>query len=1217
MRPLAIALAVIVALLLLAGGAAAWMLNTSSGTRWALARAQGVLAPKLSIAGTEGSLAGPLTLTDVSYRDPAAGIEVAIARLTIDLRLAALWNRVVHIEEAALDGVRIARSVPTAPAEPKPAAEPLNLEPPIDIVVDAFTLTDLSVGRVEPESGDALVVTRAELAGSWTREGLAVRRLDVRSPQGFVQFEASLTETEPYVGQGAGRFQWQVAESRYEGRVALDATEELATLSLDLASPVTADLTATLAPLGRTASEGLEGTVRGRVVIADRALHIDPLEFALADEVLVLETLRLRIDEDAGALLASGRVQLAADPVSADVQVEWSDLRLPAQWMGQDLRTRGNAKLTGSAAAFSASGAARVDAGDLGSDIALRVSGSTSRIDLERFAIVQDPGMLEARGTVDITPQLGWRIDATADRFDPGRLLAGWPGELAFALQTDGTIADAGPTANLTLTDLRGTLRARPISGRADLRLTAARSLSGTADLRSGDSTVTVRAASGDIVDAVAEFSIASLDDWVPDTSGRIDGLVRAAGRWPDLTIDAEADGSDLSVAGASVRALRLRADVQNPQSPSGSVTLTASDLAAGGLDFARLVVNASGDEAAHTIDLGAEGEPLDTRLTLRGSRTPQGWAGTIEQLALDVTNVASLSSEAPSRLVFEAGNVSLGDLCLADAPMRLCLGGEQGADASLSARYSLANVPLALATVLAPDAGLRIDGTVDGEGAIARTPLGEWTGSANVTSPFARLAEVTADGPPLTLYENLEGRATLAGERAEGTLRAQLSDGGSLSGNLSAIGLGQVSTELDGRVEATIPTLAPFAPFAPQLTDLGGRVALDVTIDGTLQAPQLRGGLTASELTAQIPQVGITVREGALGVSPAPDGAFAIDGSFRSGEGRVTVDGTLDAQRAVDVAVTGEQFLAANIPGARVVISPDLRFTRTTQLMRLTGEVTIPNATIDLQKLPLAGAGGGPRVSSDVVVVDEELTDDSAMDVPLQVSVTVILGERVELAGFGLDATVGGRLVVNESPGRPTTGSGDINVAGTYKAFGQDLTITQGRLLYASTPLDNPGLNIEAIREIDQEITAGLRVRGSARAPELTVFSNPPMSQSDALAYLTTGRPLSAVGSEDGDLVQSAAQSLGTAGGRLLARNLGSRLGLDTVSVEDDELIGGAAFTVGQYLSPRLYLSYGVGLFDPGEVVTLRYKVSRQLSIEAQRGSEETRAGVEYRIER
>jgi translocation and assembly module TamB len=149
--------------------------------------------------------------------------------------------------------------------------------------------------------------------------------------------------------------------------------------------------------------------------------------------------------------------------------------------------------------------------------------------------------------------------------------------------------------------------------------------------------------------------------------------------------------------------------------------------------------------------------------------------------------------------------------------------------------------------------------------------------------------------------------------------------------------------------------------------------------------------------------------------------------------------------------------------------------------------------------------------------------------------------------------------------------------------------------------------------------VTAGLRIRGSAKTPELTVYSDPPMSQANALSYLVAGKPIDEIGAGDSDAsaMQTAARSLGVAGGGLLAKTLGKRLGVDELSVKDDEMLGGSALTVGQYLSPRLFLSYGVGLFEPGDVITLRYKLSDELAVQTQRGPEDTRAGIEYRIEK
>ncbi len=55
-------------------------------------------------------------------------------------------------------------------------------------------------------------------------------------------------------------------------------------------------------------------------------------------------------------------------------------------------------------------------------------------------------------------------------------------------------------------------------------------------------------------------------------------------------------------------------------------------------------------------------------------------------------------------------------------------------------------------------------------------------------------------------------------------------------------------------------------------------------------------------------------------------------------------------------------------------------------------------------------------------------------------------------------------------------------------------------------------------------------------------------MEQSDALSYLVTGKPLSQVKGGEGDMVGAAAQALGSAAGNLLARSIGSKLGVDDV---------------------------------------------------------------------
>jgi translocation and assembly module TamB len=123
-------------------------------------------------------------------------------------------------------------------------------------------------------------------------------------------------------------------------------------------------------------------------------------------------------------------------------------------------------------------------------------------------------------------------------------------------------------------------------------------------------------------------------------------------------------------------------------------------------------------------------------------------------------------------------------------------------------------------------------------------------------------------------------------------------------------------------------------------------------------------------------------------------------------------------------------------------------------------------------------------------------------------------------------------------------------------------------------------------------------------------------MEQAEALSYLVTGRPLNALKSGESDTLNTAAQALGGLAGDRLAKSIGSRLGLEA-GVSSSEALGGSAFTAGKYLSPRLFLSYGVGLFTPGQVITLRYTLNRFLQFEAENATTGNRASLNYKIEK
>jgi len=232
---------------------------------------------------------------------------------------------------------------------------------------------------------------------------------------------------------------------------------------------------------------------------------------------------------------------------------------------------------------------------------------------------------------------------------------------------------------------------------------------------------------------------------------------------------------------------------------------------------------------------------------------------------------------------------------------------------------------------------------------------------------------------------------------------------------------------------------------------------------------------------------------------------------------------------------------------------------------------------------------------------------------------VRIVLGDDVDIDGLGLTGKLHGDVLVVEPPGQPATASGELSISdGRYEAYGQKLTIRTGRLLFAGGAVTEPGLDIEAVRKPAADVLVGVRARGKLRAPKFTVFSEPAMSQSAQLSWLVLGRPLGG-GTSDSERsrLQTAALMLGMSGGESIGKRLGDELGLDEVSVgsEAGEDVNQASLLVGKYLTPDLFVSYGIGLFEAVSTLRLRYTLSSRWKLVGATSATESSADLIYEI--
>jgi translocation and assembly module TamB len=952
---------------------------------------------------------------------------------------------------------------------------------------------------------------------------------------------------------------------------------------------------------------------------------------------LVIETLAVKPGDMEGDLVVSGLVTPDGDTVRGALKAQWKEVVVPESMAGRVLASRGAITLNGTPKAYAAAGELDVGPPNELTHVVLDITGTDQLAHIKALELKQRAGQFALNGTVRFSPEVGWDLEALARDFNPGELLAEWPGRVNLDVSSEGKLAEAGPSGTLHIASLSGVLRGRPIAGDGDIEFAAPSKLAGDLRVASGKSRITVKGSSADRnqIDATVDLSVASLNDWVPKTQGSLTGHFTVRGVWPKLNIAGSADGKSLGLGENIIAKLHVDATVASPLDPDGKVQAVATQVTVGGQVFAKVTLDASGNQAKHRVAVSADSELFDGSVELAGGLTKTGWRGDLASLEFKAAAIASLTLREPSHIVYDAGSFSLSQTCLEEQPTVLCSAMKFEASGAIDAGYSFERVPLKLANTLAPDAlAGELQGEVQGHGRVRRGADGQWIGDLAVTSESARLvmaqgdekseaalaATALASEGSLLIYENLDMQADFAGMKASAKLSAKLAHGGNVNAAITASDLNAPAPRIAGLIMATMPTLAPFGAFVPAVANLDGSVNAEIEVGGTTAKPEFTGNVDATKLQADLGALGIKLREGSVRGEAKRTGGFNLAGGVASGKGRLEFDGAMDERGELNVKISGKEFLAADIPAAHVIVTPDLTLTGNPKGYLLRGEVLIPSAAINLQKFP---QDQSPNVSPDVVVIrngKEVVNEAKAKSLPLTAVVTVNLGEHIEVTGYGLEATVAGQLTVREAPDSPTMGSGQVSLAGRYEAYGQKLTIEDGRLLFAGTPLDNPRLAITAMRKVDDDLSTGVRIAGTAKRPIITVVSQPNVGEADALSYLVTGRSLSEVGSASGssqDALNSARQSLSGAGAGLVAKRIGARLGLDEAGVEENDLIGGSALTIGEYLSPRLYLSYGVGLFEPGEVIALRYKLTDDVGVRIQRGTEETRAGVEYRIEK
>lgn len=1229
------------------------IIGSERGLRLALEQLSLRTDGAISVGQANGRLIDAVELRDVRYTG-GDGLTVTIGRVELRHDLSALIERRWQVDALIVDALDI-RLAPPKP-EPEPDT-PIHLPTrwPLDLVVDSLSLTGFTLHRADLSAPPIVALDSSTLAGRWIGDVITVDALDTTGlpVTGPLHGEAELT---------MGRSQLDFARLRItgpgtvsgQGRLGLGTVDSALKLAwqqlhwpLNLAdgqTPLAGAMDGKLDFSGRF--DAYRFTLATTATLQDFAAQLSADGSGSLDQVR-LDTLKLdALPVELAAASARRKSKPQPGSLTASGTVAWSPTLLAAleaefrhvdpAWFVTDFPGDLNGRLSTSTTLIddepTIAFTGRFEQSSLrGQPFELTADGVTDTrgARLDRLALKAGAGSLDARGQLRWSPRLIVDAEATLSRVDPGIVVPAWPGDLngTVSAKTD----DTAPGAPIRFAALIEKSRLRHYRLQLDTAGSALVADTGTvvtldrARLVSGGTTVEAQGQVTPPFAVRATLDSPNLGALLPELAGRASF---------DLALDGSLEQPHL-VSKGQVRGFAYgeqtvaRLDWSAHLDPLVETSKLGVELrdAQVGLGIERISLSATGLEVYHRVQLDAVTERGDARLGLTGGydRVRGEWGGELNLLSLAPKQMAGWALARPAGVLLGPKRRALEPACLEGTDGRACFNLEQNVLAD-GARIGW-NIDHLLLTALQPFLGdnLRVGGHVDGDGYINFTG-----GDLQQARAELHLRETTVELPDAPVYRVEVG--TVTAHQVDGVLDASAElklSGAVLAAQVSAApGSLFNSRALGGTIRLEVPDLGFVEPLLPQLDQLHGRLSSELALSGTIGDPRYTGDVRLADGAARLVVAGIDLREVALLLQTRGDAPLLLSGRMRSGDGQVELSGEVDPRHrplTADVRLSGRDFQAMNTPQARAWIDADLHFIRNGGGARLTGELGVPRADIT----PKGLGGGGVEASADEVLVGVVVPEKEA-PLPVGIDLRLRLGDRVRIEGYGLKTRIEGAVNLSQQPGSDALGRGELRlIDGRYQAYGQDLNIETGRLIFAGGPVTTPAVDLYATRQPREDIKVGVRVRGTLAKPELSLQSTPSLPREQQLSWLVLGRSLENSSTQDRSMVSSAALSLGLGGGDYLAGLIGKKVGLDELSVggaavnnsevaANAQSISGAQsgagavdagaqaaqLTLGKYLTPRLFVSYGISLFQEGYTFRMLYTLGRGFKLSTESGT-------------
>lgn len=1186
------------------------VLGTQVGSRWVLGQ-----VPGLTVENFQGRLGGQWSADHLLWQQDGSRVELQTPKF--DWSPACLMRMTVCINQ--LDVEQVSLQFPPSTEE---SSGPITL-PDLKLPL-AIQLGDIRVGSLLFNGSEEL--QGLQLAAHWTAAGMQIDSVHLQRDGLVLDLSGRLQPTGNWPLVATGNLSLPYAPGGAPWKLALKVDGDLLkTLKLDADSSgyLAAKLSGELQPLVENLPAQLHIAADGFKPSADLpdTLQLNQLDLTakgdLSNGYQLLGKAVLPAEKGPVNLLLQGKVDAKGAQIagldlnagdkqslklsanldwqqgfSADAKIDWLDFPWHRLYPVIDepqvaLRTF-NGEVSYKDGNYLGNFKADLDGPAGKFSLASPFSGDLKQVFLPELKLAAGQGKAEGHLNLQFADGIAWDTALDLSAINPAYWVAELPGTLAGPLRSKGEMKNEQLKLTADL-DLKGRLRGQPAVLQAKAEGAGEQWTLGTLDIRLGDNRIY---GSGSLQQRLAgqiDIKLTRLAQLWPQLRGQMTGRLDVAGTLKAPQGKLNLLGQQLAFEDNRLQKLTLDANLDNAQ--RAKIDLKGSGIQAGETQVGTFTASAQGDIKNQKVQLDLAGPLLKLALALDGNLDQGNWRGRLASGDVQAGG-QDWKLQAPAKIERMAdGKLTFAAHCWVSGPASLC-GEDQRLMPEPKLRYHLKQFPIdSLAQWLPKDfawqgklnADVQLDLPASGPKGVVSVDAGGGTLRVKdkdqwLDFPYDTLKlETTLNPTRIDTQLNFRG-----GKLGELLLQAQinpLAKNKPITGNFTLAGL----------------DLAVARPFVPMVDKLNGKLNGNGRIGGSLLAPQVNGSVNLIGGEISGPQLPVSF-EG-LNIQALIAGeSVQLNGGWRSGKaGQGTVKGQIDWGQAlvVDIALQGTQLPVTVEPYAALEVAPDLKISMKNDKLAISGKVQIPKGEITVRELPPSTV----KVSDDTVIVGSQ-TEEGKPPMAMAMDIDVEVGkEKLSFAGFGLTANLQGHVHIGDN--MDTRGELWLN-DGRYRAYGQRLTVRRARLLFAG-PIDQPYLDIEAIRQTD-DVTAGIRLSGSAEQPTTQIFSEPAMSQEQALSYLVLGRPLSTTG-EDNNMLAQAALGLGLMGSAGVTSDIAKNLGIQDFELDTQGSGTNTAVVASGKISEKLSLRYGVGVFEPANTIALRYLLSKKVYLEVASG--------------